>query len=256
MTAQETQQTTPRVFISYSHDSSAHEDRVRGLADRLRVSGIDTVLDQYHTAPPEGWPMWMDREIQKADFVVLVCTDTYRRRVEERDEPGRGRGVLWEAKLIYNHLYQTDTAVQRFVPVLIEGAAPSHIPWPIRGLTYYWSDTAEGFEDLYRHLTDQPRHKQPVLGLVRALPVNTPESYPASLDLRTETRLPTSLDQRNRRQMLQRVRLDWIDDNRDAVVGVRHVGTVEASRSLLHWPERPPPTERTSTRVGKPGILC
>jgi len=201
---------TPRVFISYSHDSCAHEDRVRALADRLREGGVDAVLDQYNTAPADGWPQWMDREIQKADFVVLVCTEIYRRRVEGREEPPKGRGVLWEAKLVYNHLYQTDTAVQRFVPILMEGAVQSSIPWPIRGLTCYWIDTAEGYEDFYRHLTGQPRHEKPVLGIVKALPVSTPQSYPASLEL-NELRPLTSLDQRNRKQMLRRVRLDWIE---------------------------------------------
>ena len=201
---------TPRVFISYSHDSCAHEDRVRALADRLREEGVDAVLDQYNTAPPDGWPLWMDREIQKADFVVLVCTEIYRRRVEGREEPPKGRGVLWEAKLVYNHLYQTETPVQRFVPILMEGAVQSSIPWPMQGLTSYWIDTAEGYEDFYRHLTGQPRHDKPVLGIVKALPVSLPQSYPASLEL-TELTPLTSLDQRNRKQMLRRVRLDWIE---------------------------------------------
>lgn len=49
--------------------------------------------------------MWMQAQIQEADFVLLVCTETYLRRVERRDEPGKGRGVLWEATLIYNLLY-------------------------------------------------------------------------------------------------------------------------------------------------------
>ena len=49
--------------------------------------------------------MWMDREIQKADFVAMVCTETYLRRVEGRELPGKGRGVLWEAKLIYNSYF-------------------------------------------------------------------------------------------------------------------------------------------------------
>jgi len=101
MHPKETSQTSPRVFISYSHDSCAHEDRVRDLADRLRQEGVDAVLDQYNATPHDGWPMWMDREVQKADFVILVCTDVYIRRVEGREEQGRGRGVLWEAKLIY-----------------------------------------------------------------------------------------------------------------------------------------------------------
>ena len=32
---------SPRVFISYSHDSREHEDEVLGLAARLRRDGID-----------------------------------------------------------------------------------------------------------------------------------------------------------------------------------------------------------------------
>ncbi|MCP4656050.1 MAG: hypothetical protein GY856_11605, partial [bacterium] len=31
----------PRVFLSYSHDSDEHRDRVLALADRLRADGID-----------------------------------------------------------------------------------------------------------------------------------------------------------------------------------------------------------------------
>jgi hypothetical protein len=155
--------------------------------------------------------MWMDRELQKADFVVLVCTDIYQKRVEGRDEPPKGRGVLWEAKLVYNHLYHTETTFQRFVPILMEGAVPSCIPWPIRGLTSYWIDTSEGYEDLYRHLTGQPRHEKPVLGIVKPLPVLPPQSYPASLELLTEPAPLSSLDRRNRVQMLKQLRLDWIE---------------------------------------------
>jgi hypothetical protein len=40
--------------------------------------------------------MWMDEQIRAADFVLLVCTETYLQRVERREEPGKGRGVLWE----------------------------------------------------------------------------------------------------------------------------------------------------------------
>jgi hypothetical protein len=48
----------PKVFISYSHDSREHIDRVRELSDRLRAEGIDCILDQYEASPPEGWPRW------------------------------------------------------------------------------------------------------------------------------------------------------------------------------------------------------
>jgi hypothetical protein len=213
MTSQQPQQPSVRLFISYSHDSRQHEDRVLALADRLREDGIDAVVDQYSPAPPEGWPMWMDREVQKADFVAMVCTETYLRRVEGREEPGKGRGVLWEAKLIYNLSYEADTAVQRLVPILLEGGAASFIPLPLRELTNYRVDTPEGYEAFYRHLTNQPRSEKPELGKLKALPAIAPQSYPASLVVHTEGegKTPMSVDRRNRAQMLKRVRLDWID---------------------------------------------
>ena len=52
--------TAPKVFISYSHDNSEHEDRVLELSDRLREDGIDANIDQYQTNPPEGWQLWME----------------------------------------------------------------------------------------------------------------------------------------------------------------------------------------------------
>jgi TIR domain len=70
----------PIVFISYSHDSPEHADRVLALSDHLRADGIDCILDQYEDSPPEGFPRWMDRHIRAADFVLMICTPTYHRR--------------------------------------------------------------------------------------------------------------------------------------------------------------------------------
>ena len=39
----------PTVFISYSHDSDAHRERVLGLSERLRADGIATILDRRPT---------------------------------------------------------------------------------------------------------------------------------------------------------------------------------------------------------------
>src|SRR5258705_5882703 len=71
----------PKVFISYSHDSPEHEQRVLELANRLRRDGIDCTIDQYVVVPEEGWPRWMDKQIRDSDFVVMVCTETYYQRV-------------------------------------------------------------------------------------------------------------------------------------------------------------------------------
>ena len=164
----------PKVFISYSHDSPEHAARVLELSDRLRAEGIDAILDQYESSPPEGWPRWMDRNIRDADFVLMVCTETYYRRVMGEEEPGTGRGVRWEGKLIYQHIYGADTANHRFIPVVFEPADQQHIPVPLADATHYRLDTADGYEALYRRLTDQPAVERPALGNRKALPPRKP----------------------------------------------------------------------------------
>ncbi len=160
----------PTVFISYSHDSPEHADRVLALADQLIQDGIDCILDQYETSPPEGWPKWMDRHIRNSDFVIMICTETYYRRVMGEEEPGKGLGVKWEGKLIYQHIYKADAENTRFIPVLFESGKVEHIPMPLQDATYYYVHTEQGYEDLYRRLTDQPRTVKPKLGKLRMLP--------------------------------------------------------------------------------------
>jgi hypothetical protein len=64
------------VFISYSHDSVEHVERVLQLSNRLRSEGVDCALDQYEESPPEGWPRWMDKKIRDAQYVLLVCKES------------------------------------------------------------------------------------------------------------------------------------------------------------------------------------
>ena len=66
-----------------------HAARVLALANRLRGDGIEAIIDQYITSPPEGWPRWMDSHVRDDDFVVMVCTETYYRRVIGKEKPGR-----------------------------------------------------------------------------------------------------------------------------------------------------------------------
>ena len=160
----------PIVFISYSHDSPEHADLVLALSDRLRADGIDCILDQYEDSPPEGFPRWMDRHIRAADFVLMICTPTYHRRVMSEEEPDKGHGVAWESTLIYQYIYNEGTSNKRFIPILLEGAHESDIPIPWQGVKYYRPITTDSYEELYRRLTDQPLTPKPALGSLRTLP--------------------------------------------------------------------------------------
>jgi TIR domain len=160
----------PKVFISYSHDTVAHQERVLDLADRLRADGIDAEVDQYNAAPPEGWPRWCERQIEAANFVLMVCTESYQRRVRGEEEPGQGLGVVWEAGIIRQLLYDAGTLSDKFVPVLFSDGAVEDVPTLIKGRTRYVVDTEDGYKGLLRQLSGQPRLPRPALGTKRVLP--------------------------------------------------------------------------------------
>jgi hypothetical protein len=37
--------------------------------------------------------------------VLVICTETYRQRVEGQTPADEGRGVFWEGGIIYSYLY-------------------------------------------------------------------------------------------------------------------------------------------------------
>src|ERR1700680_4754460 len=110
----------PKVLISYSHDSPEHEQRVLELSNRLRGDGIDCTIDQYVVVPEEGWTLWMERQVRDSNFVLMVCTPTYYRRVADEEEPGKGLGIRWEGRLIYQALYGEGRSNTKFILVLFE----------------------------------------------------------------------------------------------------------------------------------------
>lgn len=158
----------PTVFISYSHDSKEHQDRVLTLSNKLRSEGIDCSIDQYEESPPEGWPKWMDRQVKKADFVLVVCTETYYNRVMGDDE--KGMGIKWESTLIYQQLYNAGASNTKFIPVIFKNGKFEHIPEPLQGSTFYNIDNADDFDKLYWRLRGIATEK-PELGKLRELPV-------------------------------------------------------------------------------------
>lgn len=158
----------PKIFISYSHDSKDHQDRVLKLSDKLRSEGIDCSLDQYEDSPPEGWPKWMDKQVRESDFVLVVCTQTYYNRAMGVDDDGKG--IKWESSLIYQHLYNAGANNIKFIPILFSDGIFENIPEPLQGATYYNVDNCDNYNSLYWRLRGV-KTKKPELGKLRELPV-------------------------------------------------------------------------------------
>src|SRR5271165_3274482 len=159
----------PRVLISYTHDSPEHEARVLALSDRLRSDGIDAVLDQYEIFPKRGWIQWMNQQLEQVQFVLIVCTETYRRRAAGEERPGVGLGAVHESRRIKQALYDDGGVNERFIPVLMSAQdRPSILP-ELRDYTHFLISGDAGYEALYGLLTNQPKVTKPVLGKLRAL---------------------------------------------------------------------------------------
>jgi tetratricopeptide (TPR) repeat protein len=167
-----------KVFISYSHDSDFHRKRVLELADRLRNDGIDCEIDQYIIAPKEGWPRWMMQHIQRADYVLMACTEIYRKRIELEEEQGRGLGAKWEGSLIFNILYRDETINRKFIPILFESTDKSHIPNILFGYDHYDLSAPCGYQNLYRHIRGEMQSVKPLLGKVRYVRTIYSDSLP------------------------------------------------------------------------------
>lgn len=151
-----------KVFISYSWDSEDHKERVLALANTLRSPwGIETDIDQYVRAkppftPPQGWDLWMEKKIEWAEFVLIVCTETYKRRFRGDEAPGTGRGSTWEGTIIRQHLYNNQLVSTKFIPVIFSSQDLTHVPIIFNGNDKYILEDEKSLRDLCYRLRKEP----------------------------------------------------------------------------------------------------
>jgi hypothetical protein len=81
---------TIKVFISYSHDSEPHKDKVFEFSESLRQEGFNCWIDQYEIAPLEGWQRWMEQKIKNADFVLTICSKRFGQIFSGEIKEGKG----------------------------------------------------------------------------------------------------------------------------------------------------------------------
>jgi hypothetical protein len=145
-----------RVFISYTHDSDEHNARVLNLAQQLRDDGLVSVIDRFINGHPvEGWPLWMERQIQRADFVLIVCSPSYHRRYKGEESVAHGLGGVWESILTRQALYEGQGKNRKFIPVFFAGASVEDVPGILR-YQYSHYKLMERYPELLRYLASQP----------------------------------------------------------------------------------------------------
>ena len=157
----------PKVFISYSHQNVEYENKILEFANRLRSEGIDANIDLYEEAPAEGWPRWMENQINNSDFVLVANSKSY---YEKCYSDNKGKGISWEVNIVYQHIYDASTINTKFIPVFFEEEEEQYILTPLKSFTYYNIGKKEGFEKLYWRLRGVSKTQKPPLGNLRPLP--------------------------------------------------------------------------------------
>lgn len=161
---------TPRVFITYSHDSERHKTLVREFATFLRdEAGVDVRLDQWADDGRRDWSLWAIEQLTEADFVLVIASPLYKRRAEGTEAPDRGRGAQFEAGMIRDNITKDlPRATRRFLPVVLPGRSVDEIPVFLNAhsTTRYEISgfTLDAVADLLVAFTGVPRFELPALG--------------------------------------------------------------------------------------------
>jgi len=154
---------TPRCFISYAWEGEKHLEWVRILAERLQLSGVFVILDQWDVAAGAELPAFMESAVREADFVLLICTPTF----AEKANSGKG-GVGYEKSIVTGEIFARIATAGKFVPLLRAGEPAHGVPSYLLGRKYIDfrndDDFESVFEDLLRHLYSEPRFVRPPLG--------------------------------------------------------------------------------------------
>jgi TIR domain len=115
--------TAPRVFVSYSHEESEHDNWVVDLTASLRKSGVDASVDRWDLTAGKDVAYFMESQIRDSDFVVLVCTPTY---TQKSNLPAGGVG--YEKNIISGEMLQARDLRPKFLPILRKGDYKASLP--------------------------------------------------------------------------------------------------------------------------------
>lgn len=113
---------SPKVFISYSWEDNNHREWVKLLTDKLIENGVDAYIDQYDLDLGDRLPEFMEKQISESDFVLIICTQKYKEKADDRKS-----GVGYEGHIISAELLSGKNE-RKFIPIIKEGNASETFP--------------------------------------------------------------------------------------------------------------------------------
>ena len=152
----------PKVFISYSHDSSEHKQWVLELSEKLRDKGVNAILDQWDLSPGDDRTLFMERGVKESDRVLVICTDSYVRKANDREG-----GVGYEQLIVTAQLAR-DLGTDKFIPIIRQASGEEKTPTFLETRVYIdFTDDSQfdqEFAKLISALYQVPVVRKPPLG--------------------------------------------------------------------------------------------
>jgi hypothetical protein len=155
----------PKTFISYAWENETHINWVRSFAEKLRNDGVEVILDQWHLTPGEQLPEFMERSIRENDFVLIICTPSYKLKSDKRTG-----GVGYEGDIITSEVF-TQGNQKKFIPILRDGKWDEAAPSWLLGKYYIDLKDSGYFESKYNDLLATLHNLRPQAPPVGRVPV-------------------------------------------------------------------------------------
>lgn len=140
---------TPKVFISYSHDTQEHKDWVHQLASRLVANGVDVILDQWNLSLGGDLPKFIESGLTDAKRVLAICTESY----VNKANTGKG-GVGYEKMILTAQLMQ-DLSTEKIIPVIRNNSLGTVLPVFLGTRVYIDFRNDQEYEQKYAELVHE-----------------------------------------------------------------------------------------------------
>lgn len=159
-----------KVFISYSWESDEHKERVRKVSEILESDGLEVTLDQWDLKPGDELALYMERAIAESDYVLIVCSETYKRKSDQRLGGSGYEARLMSAEIAMNQ------HIKKFIPITFGGDWIKIAPEFLKGNLYVdFSQTIgtkhfnDSYNDLLTTIFNLERKKPPKIDIKERL---------------------------------------------------------------------------------------